>query len=140
MGFRRVLCVNKTAARFGPWIAEMKLDYNPAKDAFVLYVDRGEADPHVLMHEFGLKWSSTASTQATAVLFTMEPYAAASFAQYANERASHALLDITTAIAASWAEDSDRHIDMPDGVELWPFQKASVAYALDRPHALVGGC
>ena len=32
---------------------------------------------------------------------------------------------------------SDRHIAVPDGKELWPFQRASVDYALSRPHCLV---
>ena len=27
--------------------------------------------------------------------------------------------------------------DKPEGKELWPFQRASVAYALERPHAFI---
>lgn len=116
----------------------MQLDFNPTNNTFILYVPRGEADPATLMREHGLDFSDPASTVDRAVLFTREPYAAASFAHLATPRAANALLSLTTAIATSWATDSNIHIAMPPNVELWPFQRASVAYCLDREHALIG--
>ena len=114
----------------------MKLDFNPAKEVFVLYVLRDEADPEILKQEFGMTFSLPASTPETAVLFTYEPYRAASFAHVATERARDALLNITTAIEASWAADVARHVSVPAHKELWPFQRASASYCLDRTHAL----
>jgi SWI/SNF-related matrix-associated actin-dependent regulator of chromatin subfamily A-like protein 1 len=116
----------------------MRLDFNPGKDCYVLYVPRNEADLSTIQREFGLSLSVPASTPETAVLFTYEAYQAASFSHVATERAQAALLDITTGIAASWAASCSRHIDLPPDKELWPFQRASASYCLDRLHALDG--
>ena len=116
----------------------MLLDYNPSRDLFFLRVPRVEADPCTLMKEFGLSFSQPASTPDEAVLFTAEPYAAASFNHVATERAAAALSAITLEIERSWAKDSGRSIVVPPDKTLWPFQRASVAYSLDRPHALIG--
>lgn len=116
----------------------MFLDYNPTKDVFFLRVPRVEADPLILMKEYGLTFSQPASTVDEAVLFTKEPYAAASFAHCATLRAKEALLWITSAVEASWAADNARAISLPPAKELWPFQRASVAYALERSHCLIG--
>ncbi len=105
---------------------------------FLLRVPRAEADPKSLMREYGLTFSQPASSTNEVVLFTREPYVAASFAHCATPRAQEALCWITARIDASWAGDSLRHISLPPEKELWPFQRASVAYALERPHALIG--
>ena len=117
----------------------MLLDFNPRNSAFILQVPRSTGvNVSDLMQDFGLDFSEPESTADVAVLFTYEPYAATPFAVYATDAAYQQLQPILHAIDASWATDSDRHIDVPDGKELWPFQRASVAYALDRPHALIG--
>lgn len=116
----------------------VKLDYNPSKEVYILYVPRAEGNPDVIQQEFGFQFSVPASTPDTACLFTYEPYCAASFAAFATERAKAALLELTTTIDASWAQTSTRHIDLPPDKELWPFQRASAAYCLDRKHALDG--
>jgi SWI/SNF-related matrix-associated actin-dependent regulator 1 of chromatin subfamily A len=116
----------------------VKLDYNPKQDVFFLLVPRLEADPQTLMREYGFKFSQPGSTPEIACLFTAEPWAAASFAHVATERAAAELRWITEPINASWAADSGRHIDLPPGKELWPFQRASVDYMLNRVHALDG--
>ena len=116
----------------------MRLDYNPARDLFWLEVPRREADPALLCQEFGFSFSTPASTPETAVLFTGEPYAAASFANVATDRAREALLWITEKIDASWAPDAAGNFAVPGDKELWPFQRASVAYCLGRVHALDG--
>ncbi len=116
----------------------LKLDYVPKTDNFVLYVPRHEADPDLLQREFGLTFSTLGSTPEVAMLFTPEPYKAVSFVEFATERARHELITITENINASWATDSTRHIAVPEDRELWPFQRASAAYCLDRLHALDG--
>lgn len=119
----------------------MILDFNPAAlggPAYVLRVPRGEADPATLMTEYGLDLSEPATTHREAVMFTREPYAAASFHQYASPAARRQLGYIVEQVEKSWAPSSSRHIDVPPDKELWPFQRASVDYVMSRPHALVG--
>lgn len=116
----------------------MLLDWNPANGLYFLRVPRIEADASELMTEYGLDLSIPASTAEEAVLYTSEPYAAASFGHVATPRARENLSYILEQIEASWAPSSDSHIAVPGDKELWPFQKASVDYVLSRPHALVG--
>lgn len=116
----------------------MILDFNPQNGAYFLRVPRGDADPAALMREYGLDWSHPASNHREAVLFTYEPYCAASFFQHATAAARQQLGYIVEQIEASWAPASGRHVDVPADKELWPFQKASVDYAMAREHALVG--
>lgn len=116
----------------------MKLDYNKGQDTFLLRVGRGEADVKSLMREHGLDYSSPASTAAEAVLFTKDPYAAATFVEDGTPAAVAKLADITKEIDASWAADSAANISVPPDQELWPFQRANVEYALRRKNTLVG--
>lgn len=44
----------------------------------------------------------------------------------------------TAALEASRATDSDRVIPVPDGLAYLPYQRAGIAYAMDRQHALIG--
>lgn len=90
------------------------------------------------MKEFGFSFSQPASTPDEAVLFTHEPYCAVSFSHVASERAAIALQGITEKINASWSGNSLRHLSLPAEKDLWPFQRASVDYVLQRPHALIG--
>lgn len=118
----------------------MKLDYNPKAKAFNLYVPRTtKVLVKSLMEDHGLNFSSTASNAERAVLFTREPYAAASFREFATPAALTAptMPGIIAQIDASRALTSDAHIKVPSSEELWDFQKASVAYALQRNHTLV---
>lgn len=117
----------------------MILDYVPATRCYVLKVPRGpQVDVQTLMREHGLDFSVPASTAQEAVLFTREPFAAASFFKYATSLARQTLGPILTEIEKSWAPSSDISIRCPADMELWPFQKASIAYALNRKHTLIG--
>ena len=116
----------------------MRLDFNPANGNYVLYVPRGEADVDALMRDFGLDFSQPASSHREAVLFTKEPYCAASFFKHATPAARHRLGYIVEQVEASWASTSDRHIDVPPDKELWPYQRAGVDYAMNKEHALIG--
>ena len=114
----------------------MLLDYNPSNGLYILRAPQARAEE--LMTEYGLELSVTAPAKpGEAVLFTREPYAAASFAEYGTPKVRDRLAYMLRQIERSWAPSSDRHIDVPEGKELWPFQRASVDYALDRPHTLI---
>jgi SWI/SNF-related matrix-associated actin-dependent regulator of chromatin subfamily A-like protein 1 len=116
----------------------MILDFNESNDTFILRVARNSGvDLQALMTEHGLDLSLKASTQSEAVFFTREPYAAAAFLPYATSLARNKLAGIAGQLEASWATDSTRNIACPSDQELWPFQRASVSYALDRTNALV---
>lgn len=116
----------------------MQLDYFPETRNFVLTVAREEADPHTLMTEHGLNFSTAKSTPDRAVLFTKEPYAAAAFHKYATPAAASMLQTIQTEVDASWRKEGQGHIKCPPDQELWPFQKAGVEYALRRQNTLIG--
>lgn len=115
----------------------MILDFNPNTGAFFLKVMRGEADPNELMTEYGLDLSVTGSTSSEAVLLTHEPYAAASFGKYATPYARGQLHGILQEIDHSWAEDANINVRVPADKQLWPFQRASIAYALQRKNTLI---
>ncbi len=122
----------------------LKLDYNEnalGGPAYVLYVPRGDGDPQELMREYGLDLSEPVTTHAQAVLYTRSPFAAASFHPHATDAARQQLGYIVEQVERSWSPSSDRHIDIPrrlreEGIDLWPFQKASVDYLLSRPHGI----
>lgn len=117
----------------------MILDYVPSTRFYTLRVPRASGvDPKRIMREHGLDFSEPASTVDNAVLFTAEPYAAASFADYCTPMARSMLDPLLLKIEASRAQDSDAHIACPADQELWPFQKASISYALSRRNTLIG--
>lgn len=117
----------------------MILDYNPGTKKYILRVLRSEGvDPKALMREHGLNYSTTASSSNEAILFSEEPYAAASFGAYATPQARGQLHGILTEIEASFKAESGAHIKCPPDQELWGFQKADIEYALRRKNTLVG--
>lgn len=116
----------------------VKLDYVPSTRAFTLRVPRGSADIQRLMIDHGLDLSTSASTASHAVLFTREPYAAASFGADATPAALAQLGPILAEIEASWKPTSGAHIKCPPDLALWDFQKADIEYALRRKHTLIG--
>jgi SWI/SNF-related matrix-associated actin-dependent regulator 1 of chromatin subfamily A len=120
----------------------LKLDFVPQTGAYTLRVKRADYEkPGLIIKDLiadhGLNFSSTASTAAEAVLFTREPYAAAAFAKYASPLATQNMGRILKEIETSEALNSGAHISVPADQELWDFQKASVAYALNRNYTLV---
>lgn len=116
----------------------MILDYVGGTKAFLLRVQRGDADVSALMRDHGLDLSEPASTPGEAVLFTRDPYCAASFGKYATDKARGQLNGILKEIEASFAKESKAHIACPPDKELWSFQKADIEYALRRRNCLVG--
>lgn len=117
----------------------MILDWVPSTSCFTLRVPRANgAMVQKLISEHGFDFSLPASSSSTAVLFTKEPYAAASFGEYATPYARAQIQGILNEVSASWATDSAAHIKCQMDRELWAFQKAGVAYALRRNNTLIG--
>lgn len=118
----------------------MILDFNPKANVYVLKVDRKDPENNIqdLMQSHGLDFSLPDSTGAEAVLFTREPYCAATFHKSATPRALQELKPILVEIESSWQLDSKANIKTPYGEELWGFQKANIEYALKRKHTLIG--
>lgn len=116
----------------------MILDYNPATSAFILNVPRPTLNIKMLVEDYGLDFSTSATTAANAVLFTKEPYCAASFFEHGTPVAKAQLQALVIQIEASRALDNAGHFRVPADKELWGFQKASLSYALARQHCLIG--
>ena len=114
----------------------MILDYVPETGCYTVSAPRAGLDATALMAEHGLDFSLPASTVDTAVFFTRVPYAAVAFAEQATERARRQLADILDAVEKSRAASAEIPRCWPDAEELWPFQRASLAYALARKHSL----
>ena len=115
----------------------MHLEYNPVTEAYWLAVNRGEADVPLLMASHGLDLSTSATTASQAILFTTNPFCAASFVDCATPEARSKLGWVVREVERSHALSSDRHIDVPADKVLWPYQIASLDYALDRRNTLI---
>lgn len=116
----------------------MKLDFNATKSVYNLYVPRSSnVNVKELVEQHGLNFSAASSNANEAVLFTREPYAAATFRDYGTERALNTMRSLIAKINSSSALTSGAHIRVPADQELWNFQKASVSYALTQNFTLV---
>lgn len=116
----------------------MILDFHPNTGAYTLRIKRGEADPKTIMEEEGFTWSKPLTTSGEAVLFTREPYAAATYAAVAAPEARSRLMPLITEIEASQTKVCNASIRCPQDKELWPFQRADILYAKRRRNTLVG--
>lgn len=120
--------------------AQFELDYVETTKNFILKMPRSDQSRiNETMQIHGLDFSIPATTRETAVLFTPQPYAAVPFIEHATLSAAMELGVIAERVERSWKQDRiGRHLAMPEGMELWPFQEAGVDYALSVPHALIG--
>lgn len=117
----------------------MELDYFDKTKKFTLKVPRDSGvDIKKLLTEHGLNYSTTASTVETACMFTENPYAAMTYSDSATSRAVQQFAHLLPELEASRVLGMDRKVAVPDGLDLYPFQKAGVDYVLRRPNALIG--
>ncbi len=116
----------------------MFLDYNYSRRWYILRVATGEANLNSLREEHGLNYSTTSSSGDSHVFFTDCPYAAVTFFKFAGDRARMELSPLKAAIDESWQTESQGHFDVPEGRELWGFQKANVEYARSHTNLLIG--
>ena len=90
----------------------MLLDYNARRDTFIVRVEAG-VDIKMLMREHGLDYSTSASGDGHHVLFTKDPYCAASFSNWATPDAAMQLGDILFEISESERRLSSRTYRLP---------------------------
>ncbi len=119
-----------------------ELDYRPADGMFVFWLPRehvksGELTPQILMNEHGFDMSLRASTSHMACLHTRDPYAAVTFLAYGTSAARQKLAALGDILESSRAKDAKITITCPADKELWPFQRANVAYARSRHNVLI---
>lgn len=104
------------------------LDYNPAKGFWFAW----DLAPR-WAKEIGLDWSKPAG-----VWYTADIYAALAMWDIATPRAADSLFMERLEYEASWAQDyTAREFRMPPWEDLFPFQKAGVAYKMDRDNTLI---
>lgn len=131
-------------AQFGKGLSHLILDFNPAKSLYILRVPRSAAlRPDALIRDYGMSYSDSASTAGEAVLFTPQPYAAATFAEFATPAALAKLDWIVREVAASRAPTSATVYPVParlrdQGTDLWGYQRADLDYMLSRERVLDG--
>jgi SWI/SNF-related matrix-associated actin-dependent regulator of chromatin subfamily A-like protein 1 len=113
----------------------MIVDYT-GKDFLLKVTAADELDMQALMVERGLDYSRPDSQGGTSVFYSKEPWGLADLWQYGTEAAKRELAPIGRKIEASKALSCSRNFKVPYDKELWPFQKASLEYLLDRTHGL----
>tara|TARA_R110000822_G_scaffold55096_1_gene140384 strand:- start:1238 stop:2953 length:1716 start_codon:yes stop_codon:yes gene_type:complete len=116
----------------------MQLDYFPKTQKFTLRVPRNYKEIKSLMTEHGLDFSTSASSPSEAIMFTADPYAAATFSKHATPAAAEQIQWIVDEVESSWRKDNNGIYRVPADRELWGFQKANLAYALPRRNSLIG--
>jgi len=84
----------------------------------------------------GFRWDPSSK-----IWYTDSPDTAAHLFHYFDDAAKQAVRDAeraeAEAIEASRSVDTDAEIPAPPGLEYRPFQKAGIAYAMDRPNVLI---
>lgn len=113
----------------------MIVDHN-GNGVFIVRIPRALSDSQnrrviqdMMIHR-GLDFSTSASSEKEAVLFTSDAWAVADLAAHATPAAMPLLRAQAERIAASRLAHSDSHYRVPPDCELWPFQKASLDYVL----------
>jgi SWI/SNF-related matrix-associated actin-dependent regulator 1 of chromatin subfamily A len=86
-----------------------------------------------LMAYRGLTFSTSASSRHEAILFSQNPYSVCDLAEGVPALAAY-----RKAIEASRALDGKGTKRLPPGKELWPYQKASLDYVLERDGGILG--
>lgn len=114
----------------------MLLEYNGSQKRWFVRVPRGDtklADTLQRRHGFDFYIGPSET-----VYHTNEPFAAVTFFEHATPEARAPLSAINIQIGESWKENSLKQYRVPPELELWPFQKANLDYALQRRHCLIG--
>ena len=115
----------------------MLVDYTAAGDFTLSFSRDEEMTAEHAMVERGMDFSRPDSSPSRAVFFCKEPWPVADLIASATPKAATILKPIADRIALSQAPDSGGNFKMPSGVELWPFQKASLSYCLSRNQSLI---
>lgn len=115
----------------------MILDYADKTSKFLVKVPREAALIKELMDDHGLNfWSG--SPPDTAVLWTDNAYAALTYAPHATSGALKQISRMLPELEASRSLGMERKCVTPAGMDLYPYQRAGVDYAMRRTHSLIG--
>jgi len=105
---------------------------------FTLTIPRnGIVTAQEVMVERGMDFSRPDSTPQQSVFYAADPWPVADLIEHATPAAAELLQPIATRIALSQSATSSANFDAPPDMELWPFQKASLAYCLSRNQSLI---
>lgn len=115
----------------------MILDYAEKTGKYLIKVPRDPELIQSLIVEHGLNFW-TGSPVDTAVLWTDNAYAALTYVDHATPAASRQLAHMVPQLEASQSLGMARRCATPDGMDLFPYQKAGVDYVLNRTHSLIG--
>jgi SWI/SNF-related matrix-associated actin-dependent regulator 1 of chromatin subfamily A len=112
----------------------MQLDYNPkTRDFFIATNDVKR------MENAGFTRSTKAfKSDGTPIWFTTEAYAALAYWEDASDAARERLAPLKADFDGSFATDHAFIPPSPKGLEYFPYQRAGIAYALDRSGTLIG--
>ncbi len=118
------------------------LKFNNKTQAFVLYTNDTET-----AEKAGLTLStSVRGPKGERVYFTADqkrepvfnPYAALEFYDEADTEARDRLQPLVDDYARSWADEEGRQFPCPSGRDYLPYQRAGIAYALERTNCIIG--
>jgi hypothetical protein len=115
----------------------LKLDYAEKTGKFLVKVPRDYDLINKLMKVDGLNFW-TGSPKDEAILWTDNSYAALTYAEHATDTAKALLTPYLPELQASYAKTGTGSYAVPDGLDLYPYQKTGVDYCLRRNNALIG--
>lgn len=115
----------------------MILDYSEKTRKFLVRVPKDRELVQELIEKHGLVlWSGSPGDEA--ILWTEDVYAAMTYAKDATPAARKQIGPHLPELEASYSLGMSRRCAVPDGKDLYPFQKAGVDYVMRRTHALIG--
>jgi SNF2 family DNA or RNA helicase len=115
----------------------MILDYAEKTGKFLVKVPRDHDLINKLMKVDGLNFW-TGSPKDEAILWTDNVYAALTYSEHSTPSAKKLLTTYLPELTASYQKDGSGSYSVPDGYNLYPYQKAGVDYCLRRNSALIG--
>lgn len=118
------------------------LKFNERNSSFILFTEddaRAEAAGLTLSTDIrGPRGERVYYTADHSQQPDFNPYAVLEFYDEADERARGYLDGLARDYASSWADDYDIDIPAPEGKEYMPYQRAGIAYAMDKGNCIIG--
>ncbi len=105
------------------------------KDGKPVFVAISKYEEKDLVKEAGFRWDPEAKRW-----WTGDPVIASKLEEVADESAKAAIAAGQKQVEASQRASADLDIPRPDGLEYLPFQRAGIAYAMERDAVLIGDC
>lgn len=105
----------------------MKILYNDGK-----YIALSSYSERHLLKEAGFFWDAEKKRW-----YTRDFRIATKLIEYCDSSAKAKILEASRSISLSSSVDADIHVPCPDGLSYMPFQKAGIAYALERQNTMI---